>query len=310
MKIGYLVNEAKGFLDQYKSQSPAAFAAAQQAIGGLLILDGFTGIDNPFGGKNRPGIFGSIGVIITGIIFIIAPTIFGNISGINKLTSTTNATVVSVGQPQQTTTTDSNGNKQTSSSCDAVASYTVNGQQFSKTSSYGSSSLCGLSTGQSIQINYNPNNPGQWGTEVKGISSLLKIFFYVGIFTVIVGIITFVIRLLSIIFGWKLLKSGRTLAKTLPPGTDLKTAINEIENSFKTSLFGFKGGATVNQQGLGVTPAIQNQQPMTTQPVAPTQPVQTQPNTTQVTPTNQGQQITPQVQSPSQQNDDQQPHIG
>jgi hypothetical protein len=47
-----LKNQAQQFLGNYKSKNPATFAAAQQAIGGLLILDGFIGIDNPSGVKN------------------------------------------------------------------------------------------------------------------------------------------------------------------------------------------------------------------------------------------------------------------
>lgn len=41
------------FLGNYKQQNPATFAAAQQAVGGLLILDGLVGIDNPLGGKKE-----------------------------------------------------------------------------------------------------------------------------------------------------------------------------------------------------------------------------------------------------------------
>jgi hypothetical protein len=52
MVFGTLKNKAKSFLSQYEQKDPATFAAAQQAIGGLLILDGFTGIDNPFEGKS------------------------------------------------------------------------------------------------------------------------------------------------------------------------------------------------------------------------------------------------------------------
>jgi hypothetical protein len=39
-----LKGQATSFLDQYKQQSPATFAAAEQAIGGVLIADGFIGI--------------------------------------------------------------------------------------------------------------------------------------------------------------------------------------------------------------------------------------------------------------------------
>ena len=292
MKIlGNLKNEAKSFLEQYKSQSPAAYAAAQQAVGGLLILDGFTGIDNPLGGKKRPGIFGSLIGILIGVVFVLVPTFFGNISGLNKMTATTSATVVSVSQPQ-TSTSNFNNNQSTSTSCTAVATYNVNGQTYSHVSADGSSSTCSLTAGQTIQINYNPSNPTQWSSDAKTVGKFLKVFLIIGILAIITGIFTFIIRLLSIIFGWKILKNGRALAKTLPPSTDLSSAIKEIEQSFKTSLFGFQGGLP----GLPQTPVSAPQSVITQQPVAPQQ-VQAQP---QPQPTSQPSQASPEQNNQSQ----------
>ena len=266
MILGNLKNQAVSFLDQYKNQSPAAYAAAQQAIGGLLIFDGFFGIPHPFGGGKRPGIFGAAFGIVAGVVFLFIPTIFNTMSGINKMTATTNATIVSVSQPQSTTT-DSNGSQHTSTSCTAVATYTVDGKQYTQSSSFGSSGMCSLSQGELTQINYNPNSPGQWGTGVKAISSVVKLFFYAGIFVIISSFVLTVIRLLSIIFGWKLLKSGRKLAKTLPPGTDTSTSIREIENAFKTALFGFN--ASSNDQPNQMQNPMQQSAPMYGQPSAP-----------------------------------------
>ena len=63
-----------------------------------------------------------------------------------------------------------------------------------------------------------------------------------GAIVAVTSLVTFAIRLLSIIFGWKLLKSGRALAKTLPAGTDLSTIKNEIKQNFAKSVFGMGGG--------------------------------------------------------------------
>jgi hypothetical protein len=224
-----LKNEAIGFLSQYKNENPTTYAAAQQTIGGLLILDGFIGIDNPFGGKKRPGIFGSLIGVAVGLIFIFMPIIFNGLSGFNKMTATTTATVVSV----------QHSDSQDSESCTAVARYTVSGKEYNQNSSYGSGSFCSLTSGSTIAINYNPDNPGSWGYDVKTISNYLKIFPFFGIITVISSIVTFAIRLLSIIFGWKLLKNGRALAKTLPAGTDYSTLKEEIRQNFLKRVFNF-----------------------------------------------------------------------
>jgi hypothetical protein len=63
----------------------------------------------------------------------------------------------------------------------------------------------------------------------------------VGIFVLISSIGTFFIRLLSIIFGWKLLKDGRKNAANLPAETSLQTMINEIKQNFIASIFNFRG---------------------------------------------------------------------
>ena len=239
-----LRGKAQGFLDKYKKKDTAAYAAAQQAIGGLLILDGFIGIDNPLGGKKRPGIFGTFSGIIIGIVFIFLPSIFGGISGINKMTATTSATVIAIGAPQTSTTTTDNQTS-TTTSCSLTAKYTVKGMDYTQVSSSASSSNCNKAVGSTISINYNPNEPASWSTDVKTTKLVLSIFMYAGIFVVLTSFFTFLIRLLSIIFGWKLLRSGRKLAATLPSGTDLGTTVDQIKKEFKTSLFNFSGGSKV-----------------------------------------------------------------
>lgn len=232
-----LKQRAVDFLEPYKQKEPAVYAAAEQAIGAILITDGLVGIENPFGGKKRPGILGTVGGMIFGIVFMFIPTFFGNLSGINNMTATTSATVTSVGT---SVSTNSNG----SSSCSLVAKYSVNGRDYTNQSSVSSSNYCGLSEGQLININYDPANPGSWIYGAKSIGSILKIFFWTGLLLLISSIITFFVRLFSIIFGWKLLKDGRKNAAGLPPDTNFQTMVNEIKQSFISNLFGFGGSGS------------------------------------------------------------------
>lgn len=237
--LSNLKKQATGFLEQYKQREPAQYAAAQQAIGGLLILDGFIGIDNPFAGNKRSGIFGTIGLMLFGALFMFVPTLFGNITGANKMTAQTNAQVVSVGAPQ--TTTDSDGD--TSTTCGLTVKFTVDGKDYQGPASSNSSSNCNKQVGQNISIDYNPADPSQWMTDRQMMMSFLGIFFFVGLFILLTGVVTFFIRLLSIIFGWKLLMSGRRLAKTLPSGIDMGAMINDIKRDFTKIVFGFNDGA-------------------------------------------------------------------
>ena len=240
-----LKQQAINFLDPYKEKGPATYAAAEQAIGAILITDGFIGIENPFGRKKRPGIFGTIGGIILGIVFMFVPTIIGNVSGISSMTETTSAMIISVGQPTYT----KNSDGQSSSTCSFSASYLVNGKEYTWPSSISSSDSCALSQGQTITINYNPANPSSWVYGAKTITGILTVFFWVGLLALISSVITFFIRLLSIIFGWKLLRDGRKNAANLPAGTSLQTVINEIKQNFTASVFGFWGTQNIAMPG-------------------------------------------------------------
>jgi len=245
-----LKGQATGFLEQYKQKDPATLAAAQQAVGGLLILDGFIGIDNPFANKNRPGIFGTLGVMAFATLFMFVPTFFSSLSGMDKMTAETQGQVSTVGAPQ--TSTDSDGNRSTT--CTFVAKYTVDGRAYESPSSSSSSSYCQYTAGQSVTINYNPENPAQWMGDRAFVMNMLNIFFFVGLFFFLTGLVTFVIRLVSIIFGWKILRSGRALAKTLPNGPDLGATIDVIKKDFTKIVFGFNDAAPA-------TPILQSLSP-------------------------------------------------
>jgi hypothetical protein len=234
MGFGTLKNKAKNFLGQYEQKDPASFAAAQQAIGGLLILDGFVGIDNPFQGKKRSGIFGTLIGIVIGIVFMVVPGFFGAITGTKAMTATTNAIVVAV-TPEASSSPNSGG------ACTLTVRYSVAGKEYNQPSSMGSSDNCTLTAGQTVPISYNPQQPGAWAYNLKSTGTYFSLFFWAGLLVAIVSFVTFIIRLLSIIFGWKLLQRGRALAKTLPQGVSLGTMIEEIKQSFKGTLF--NGGA-------------------------------------------------------------------
>lgn len=226
-----LKGQALSFLEGYKTREPATYAAAEQAVGAILITDGLIGIEMPFGQKKRPGIFGTVVGIAIGVVFMFIPSVFGNMSGLNNMTAITTATVVSVGQGSYT----SKGG----STCSMSARYIVDGQEYSSMSTISSSGICSLSPGQQVKISYDPVNPVSWAYDTAAPNLVLKIFFWIGLLFVISNIFTFFVRLFSIIFGWKLLKDGRKNAASLPPGTNLQTMIDEIKKNFMSSAFNF-----------------------------------------------------------------------
>jgi hypothetical protein len=250
MKLGSLKATAKSYLQQYEQKGSATYAAALQAIGGLLIIDGFTGIDNPFGEKKRQGIFGALAGVGFGVLFMFIPHIFGTISGIKDMTASTSASVVSVSAPRTTQSSDGSS----STTCSIKASYTVDGKQYSSGSSSSSSDQCNLAAGQTVTIDYNPNNPASWAYGAKTATSFMGIFFWAGVLVAVASLVTVVIRLLSIIFGWKLLRKGRALAATLPADTSFNTIVNEIRQDFAKTLFNFGGMSGVFNQPTASQP--------------------------------------------------------
>lgn len=248
-----LKQQAVNFLEPYKTKGPAAYAAAEQAIGAVLIADGFIGIENPFGAKKRPGIFGTFSGMILGIIFMLVPGFIGNMTNIKNMTATVPAVVVSVGDMVRSSSSKGSG------TCTLAVNYTVDGQEYTKQSSMSASNYCSLSAGQTITVNYDPSNPASWAYGAKTIGTFLSVFFWAGVLALVSSIVTFFIRLFSIIFGWKLLRDGRKNAATLPSGTDLGTIINEIKQNFVSSVFAF-GGA----QNTITSMLTQNTPPPTT----------------------------------------------
>ncbi len=221
-----LKKQAQGYLSQYKNENPEKYAAALQAIGGVLIADGLVGLENPFGSKKRSGIFGTLLAMGLSIVFMLVPVFLNRISGIDKLTEKTTATIQAV-------------NRGADNSCSVTATYTVNGKSYTQNSSYSSSELCTLVQGSTAEIDYNPDNPGAWGYNTGTISFVINIFFFAGLAFLLSSLFTFTVRLLSIIFGWKLLREGRKLAASLPSGSaDLSGLINDIKDSFKKVVFG------------------------------------------------------------------------
>ena len=232
-----MLSKGKSFIAKYESKDKATTAAAYQAIGGIMIFDAVIGTPHPLSGKKSTGIWGNLMGVFVGIIFIFAPVLF-KFTPQAKMTAKTTGTIVSVSQPQVQTTTNSKGQQSTSSSCTVVAKYVVDGKTYSVQSASGSSSNCSLVAGDTVNVNYNPNNPGSWDSNLNTLKTVVKIFFWAGIAVTILSGIGFIVRLFVVWFGWRLIQRGRSIAKTLPNGGNLASMIENIKSEFKNNIFG------------------------------------------------------------------------
>ena len=273
-KLNEIKNKASSFLGNYEQKDPTLLAAAEQAVGGLLILDGIVGIDNPFGGKKRSGIFGALIGVILGTIILLFGGSFFNLFGTKDLTADTTGHVTSIGAPQTHISTDNNGNKSTSTSCSLNVRYTVGEKEYSQPTKSASSDNCNATVGSNVAIKYNPNNPSDYDTAgtVNTINTIKKFLPFIGLFILLVSLVTFTIRLLSIIFGWKLLRHGRNLAKTLPNSGNIGSQISQIQQEFKKTFFNGNGGAVSTiESAVGGDNTQQHVTPIQMPPNTPSQ---------------------------------------
>ncbi|MBP9853104.1 MAG: hypothetical protein QG629_276 [Patescibacteria group bacterium] len=64
------------FLEQYKTQQPHIYAAAQQGVGNILIIDSLTGAGGRFSYKfSRRGIFNAFLGIVGSVFFMLSPVL-------------------------------------------------------------------------------------------------------------------------------------------------------------------------------------------------------------------------------------------
>lgn len=230
-------SKAKNFLAKYENKNTATSAAAYQAIGGLLILDGFFGMPHPLSGKKRTSIFGNLAGIIIGVLFLFAPTLYSHTSQA-KMTSVTTGKVTEVSQPTVTTNKNSDGTTSTTSTCKLTATYTVEGKEITQTSTSETTSACKQIAGNEISVNYDPKNPGSWDYDIKGLKTIIKYTVWLGVALIVLSSVGFIFRLFTIWFGWRLIMRGRSLARKLPNGGNLASMISNIKKEFSKNIFG------------------------------------------------------------------------
>ena len=216
---------AKEMLSQFRD-NPYLRGRAEQTLGGVLIADGLVGLENPLDGeKSRPGILGAMVFIIVGGIFLA----FGIVGHHSRRDIQTPVTV----QGQVVNVVVSRSNSE--STCQIVASYNVDGKNYTLRSALGSDRYCAYQEGGQIGVDYEKNSPSQAQlADDGGLGTMSLIFMVSGGIVLLLGLFTLAIRLLSMIAGAWLFIIGTKRSKGATPVPidtlidDFRTAVTDI----------------------------------------------------------------------------------
>jgi hypothetical protein len=171
----------------------------ERSLGLLLLAEGFLGLENPLDGKKtRPGILGALIMTIIGFVLLFfSPVLFQDMGPVENELQTSGQVILFV---DEGTRTDSDGEKYRV--CSLRASYEVEGSAF-EVKSDTSSSNCTSGEGDEVTIGYNELNPKNARVVTSDPPEWLRGLLTIGvpILFIIIGLVTFVLRAISLAFG-------------------------------------------------------------------------------------------------------------
>ncbi|WP_129787138.1 DUF3592 domain-containing protein [Promicromonospora panici] len=225
-------SKAKQTLSRYESDNPHTAGQIRRAVGGVLIADGFVGLENPFDGKKtRPGIVGAMVSVVLGLVFV-AVAYFMTTLGPDTDTETTGQVVAVNG----------------SETCSMRAEFVVDGTTYTARSTGQSSTNCDHAPGDTVTVLYDSANPARSTTEEPMLNVFAWVFGGVGVLVAVGGLVTTAIRAASIVFGVTLWRSGSKMIRENPRTADDAGLVEQARQAI-TRLLTAKGALT--QEILG-----------------------------------------------------------
>jgi hypothetical protein len=235
---------AKETVGRYENQNPHTAGQVRATVGGVLLADGLVGLEDPFDNKkSRPGILGSLtGMGISVVFIVVGIFIMGTAA---ETDSVTDGTIASISEPSKPDSQGKGGG-----ACSLTANFVVDGRTYSATTDVSSSGNCNRGINESIEVKYNSANPNE---NSVGMSSgkFGLIFAGIGALVFIPALFTFAIRLASIIFGLRLLMSGRKMMAENPKTVDDAGIIAESKQVVINLLKGRPADAAISNQNVG-----------------------------------------------------------
>jgi hypothetical protein len=188
-------------LATHKDQ-PYVRGRAAQLAGTALLADGLVGLENPVGKSSRSGILGGIVLLIIGIVLLgPARTFAGSLDAYPDGESLAGS-VATVSAPSGD-----------GSTCTITYTYVFAGQTYSRAAGYSSSGLCDRVVGDVVEVSIDPADPAR-GRLVTAGGTIAATWLPRAPWLLIVGgAWTFLVRLIEIVVGLRLLLWGRRTVK-------------------------------------------------------------------------------------------------
>lgn len=216
-----VVGKAKDVVAEYDAQSPHTAGQVRQTIGGLLIADGLVGLENPLGGRSRPGIFGHMFQALFGLIFVVVGfSVHAMISpeGDATTTGTITKVIYSTGEDGNT--------------CSLTAEFWVGDVPYRAATTHSSSSFCSENVGGTVDIRYDSANPADADIDDNVLTWFILIFPAAGLLVMIPSLVGLTFSAAAIFFGWRLLRTGRAMSAANPATTTDQGIVAEAKEKF------------------------------------------------------------------------------
>ena len=227
-------------LDQHRSDASTQ-SATKEAAGAVLIAEGIVGIENPFTSRSRGGLYSSlIGVLVGVGLFFYAPIVGSLLTGDADDVRVDGVVVDSI----EVVTTQDDGTELTM--WQPVLEYVDPATESTYTYRSSNNENERPRVGDTAQMAFPAENPAgaivveSWGQWVRrGIVAL-------GVFIVITGITTFVMRAGALVAGFHLLRNGR--AERREHG-DTRSTIEVIKDSASEIIGRVESGVPEDARG-------------------------------------------------------------
>ncbi|GGD13006.1 DUF2510 domain-containing protein [Nocardioides daphniae] len=229
-----LVARAKETVAEYDASNPHTAGQVRQVVGGLLITDGLVGLENPFdGARTRPGILAHLAQLAFGLIFVaVGVTLFVTTSPQGDTVTQGTVTRVNSHQGDDGTT------------CSLEAEFWVDERPYKASTPHSSSGLCSENVGRTIDVRYEASNPANADIDDATFAWLTLIFAAAGAVVALPSLIGFAYSCAAILFGWRLVRTGRAMAAANPPTTTDTGIVAAVKDKFTETVLALRGRTT------------------------------------------------------------------
>jgi hypothetical protein len=219
-RIGAVMSVLAAHRDQ-----PAVRGRAAQLAGTALLADGLVGLENPVGRNSRLGILGGAIMLVVGIVLLGPARSLG--AGLDAYPDGESlvGTVATVSAPSGD-----------GSTCTITYTYSYGGQPYTRAAGYSSSGLCDRVVGDPVEVSVAPSDPARGRLVTTGGTIAATWLPRAPWLLIVGGAWTFLVRLVEIVVGLRLLLWGRRTVRGSSGTADDAAILAELQAAWGAPL--------------------------------------------------------------------------